>query len=69
MADRYGGIQAVFTIAEAGRRLGVSRQRAHQLVRAGVLGTVAISGRVYVSAVSVELYRRWRDEQRRRGEG
>lgn len=63
MARHEYGIPAVLTQAAAARRLGVSRQRVHQLVRTGVLGTVHLDGREYVSGRSVELYLRWRDER------
>lgn len=67
MARREFGAVYGLTLAEAGRRLGISRQRVFQLVRAGVLGTVQVSGRQYVSVVSLELYARWRAEQAGRG--
>ncbi len=51
------GAGEFYTYAEAGRALGVSRQRVWQLVAAGHLGTVVVRGRRYVSGVAISLYR------------
>ncbi len=45
----------VFTFAEAGRRLGISRQAVFNLVESGKLGTVKVMNRRYVSAYSVRV--------------
>ena len=39
----------VWTIADAARQLGVSKQRAHAMVTAGQLATTIVRGRRYVS--------------------
>jgi len=44
---------AGWTYAAAARRLRVSRQRLHQMVLAGKLGTVTYGGRTYVSDYSL----------------
>ena len=54
---------AMYTYPEAGRVLGVSRQRVEQLVRAGVLGTVRQGGRVFVSGASLDMLVRYRAER------
>lgn len=54
---------AMYTYPEAGRVLGVSRQRVEQLVRAGVLGTVRQGGRVFVSGASLDMLVRYRQER------
>jgi len=58
----------VLTFAEAGRCLGVSRQRVAQLVDEGVLSVSRRFGRTYVASTSVEHEVRRRECQRR-GEG
>lgn len=54
---------AMYTYPEAGRVLGVSRQRVEQLVRSGVLGTVRQGGRVFVSGTSLDMLVRYRQER------
>ena len=54
---------AMYTYPEAGRVLGVSRQRVEQLVRSGVLGTVRQGGRVFVSGASLDMLVRYRAER------
>jgi excisionase family DNA binding protein len=60
-----GADLGVLTYAEAGRVLGVSRQRVQQLVEAGVLSVSRRYGRVYVSCGSVESEVRRRECERR----
>jgi len=55
----------VLSFAEAGRCLGVSRQRVQQLVDQGVLHTSRRFARTYVAAASVAGEVERRAEQRR----
>jgi excisionase family DNA binding protein len=48
----------ILTYAEAARLIGVSRARVSQLVATGVLGTVLVNGRRYVSGSSLVAYAR-----------
>jgi hypothetical protein len=51
-----------YTYAEAGRIAGLSRQRIHQLVASGELGTVLRFGRRYVSGSSLYAWMLARSE-------
>lgn len=44
------------TYAEAGRHMGVSRQRAHQLAKERLITIVTLNGRDYVTLRSVKHY-------------
>lgn len=46
---------SMYTLTEAARRLGVSRQRVGQFVAEGRLGTIRQGGRVFVSGHSLRL--------------
>ncbi len=47
----------VVTVATAVQRLGVTRQRVHAAIRAGLLASVRLGAITLVSAQSVERYR------------